>query len=261
MSRRASFLTIFVLVLFPAYPGFAQNDFEDAQRQRYNRNPSGVKVTLRTTGGRLTFHLFETIPIELVFQSSLSSKYSIELDEVMNFAGQSNRFVAFPFQTVFLPSPVLGHGISCCATDRHYLSPQPVILKRELADYLRFASPGTYSIFYSTNRVFRGLGKRNDFDRSPLTITSNRLTLTILADDPEWDAQRLADTLKKLEDPQVRAQYDRAIRHANTLPGTSPAYDFYYQNQVSQTELVRAQSALNAMDTEAAVRERIRRMA
>jgi hypothetical protein len=119
MPRRTSFLVTFGVVLFSACPCFPQNDFQDAQRQRYGRNPPGVKVTLRTTGGRLTFHLFKTIPIELVFQSSLSSKYSIELDEVMNFAGQSNRFEAFPFQTVFLRSPMLLHGVICCATNRN----------------------------------------------------------------------------------------------------------------------------------------------
>jgi hypothetical protein len=71
---------------------------------------------LRTTDGKLTFHLFETIPIELVSQSSISSRYSIELDEAMNFAGQSNWFEVFPFQTVFLPSPMVA-GVVCCATN------------------------------------------------------------------------------------------------------------------------------------------------
>ena len=240
MPRRTSFLITFIFALFAAWPCLAQKDFQDVQRQRYDRNPPGVKVSLRTIDGKLTFHLFETIPIELIFESSLSSRYSIELDEAMNFAGQSNWFEVFPFQTVFLPSPMVA-GVVCCATNRRYLSRQPVVLKRELTDYLRFASPGTYFIFYSTNRVFRGLGKRDDFNGSPLMVTSNVLTLTILPDDPEWDERRLADTLKILEDPQVRARYDKANRQARTLGSKTISSDFYYQNHVYQTELVKAQ--------------------
>jgi hypothetical protein len=91
-------------------------------------------------------------------------------------------------------------------------------------------------------------------------VTSNVLTLTILPDDPEWDERRLADTRKILEDPQARARYDRAIRHARTLPSKKIASDSYYHYQVYQTELAKAQRALNAIDTEVAIRERIRQM-
>ncbi len=247
-----------ICLLFVGCPAQAQTDFEKENKEQLERNPPGVTVTLGTTGGKPTFHLFETIPIELIFQSSRPATYSIELDEVMNAAGQSNWFKVAPVQTVFLPG-FLVPGIVCCWTNRHYLSSEPTILKRELTDYLRFESAGTYSISYSTNRVFRGLGKKEDPRRSPLTVTSNVLTITILPDDPEWDALQLVDTLKKLEDPDVHARYAAAMRHAGKLQSET-ARNFYNQAHISQTEFVRAQKALNVMDTQHAIRERIRLM-
>jgi hypothetical protein len=123
-------------------------------------NPVRVKVVLRTQGNRSTFHLFERIPIELEFTSIEPSAYSIELDETMNFAGSANRFEVSNPETVFLSvSQVVGFAAICCEWNKRYLARQPVILKRELTDYLRFEKPGAYSIFLVTNRVFRKLGK------------------------------------------------------------------------------------------------------
>jgi len=80
-----------------------------------------------------------------------------------------------------------------------------------------------------------------------------------LPDDPEWDAKQLADTLNKLEDPDVRTRYDAAMRHASQLQSET-ARNFYNQAHISQTEFVRAQKALNVIDTEEAIRKRIRLM-
>jgi hypothetical protein len=122
---------------------FAQTNFERENKEALDRNSPGLRVSLRTQDGRGIFHLFETIPIELDFASTHASDYSIELDEVMNFAGQTNRFEAFPGDTILLPAPVgSSRGVVCCETHRRYLSSQPSILERELTDYLRFERPG-----------------------------------------------------------------------------------------------------------------------
>lgn len=222
-----------------------------------SRNPAGLRLLLRTKGGKSTFHLFETIPVELEFSSSRSSAYSIELDERMNFAGQANKFEVSPADTVFL-SAIGSHSAICCDSRRRYLSPRPTTLRRELTDYLRFEQAGTYSVFLVTKRVFRGLGRRNGFNPSELNLTSNVLTLTILPDDPEWDSQKLTEVLQKLNDPHIRAEYDVAVGHANKLIETEKY--FAIANVVTQTEFVRAQKALNALDTEDAIKERVRLM-
>lgn len=241
---------------------FGQTDFESLDKQARDKNPSGVDVTLRTTSGRSIFHLFEAIPIELVFQSSNPRTYSIELDEVMNFAGQANRFAVFPTDSVQLTMQAMSlSGTStavCCGTDRRYLSLQPTILKRELTDYMRFEKPGTYSIYYATRRVFRGRIDTLAIEMSSLTLTSKILTLTILPDNPEWDSVQLSKILKILGDPGVKAEYARALAHLTTL--AEAARDFYQYNRLSQTELAKAQKALNMIDTEEAIRKRVELM-
>lgn len=235
-----------------------QTGFEAQSQQARNRNPPGVGVILRTASVKTAFHLFETIPIELVFQASTPDTYSIELDEAMNVPGGANLFAVSPTNSVFLPNPPFELvGFVCCASDRRYLSPQAIILERELTDYMRFEKPGTYSLYYTTRRVFRGTGKPVYVHMSPLTLTSNVLTITILPDDPAWDAARLAETLRKLRDPKIKADYARV---ASETPRSDAERDFYVQNRVNQTELVKAQEALNALDTEDAIRDRIKLM-
>jgi hypothetical protein len=241
-------------------PCNAQTDFEARNKEGLSRNPGGVTLLLRTEDGRSAFHLFETIPIELVFKSTRPMTYSIELDEMMNAAGQANNYHVSPAGSVFLPYVQTGSPtIVCCASDKHYLDTRPTTLKRELTDKLRFAQPGTYSVFLVTNRVFRGLGKPDNFDPSKLALTSNLLTITILPDDPEWDSQKLEEALRELNDPHIRANYFAAIARERKLDRET-AQDFVRLNLVDRTKYARAQKALNALDTEEAIRERLRRL-
>jgi hypothetical protein len=196
----------------------------------------------------------------LDFFSSTPSAYSIELDETMNFAGSANRFKVSDTDTVFLTGFPYGNPSAvCCASDKRYLTRHVLTLKRELTDYLRFEKPGTYSVFFITNRVFRKLGKQDDFRPSKLTLTSNRLTLNILPDDPDWDSQQLAKALRKLGDAHAKANYLATIHRAKQHE-TETGQDFAMANFVSQTELVAAQKSLNALDTEEAILQRVKMM-
>jgi hypothetical protein len=253
-------LALLASLLTTVLPCNAQTDFEARNKEGLSRNPGGVTLLLRTEDGRSAFHLFETIPIELDFSSTRPLTYSIELDEMMNTAGQANNYQVSPAGAVFLPYAQMGsRSFSCCASDRHYLDSRPTTLRRELTDQLRFARPGTYSVFLVTNRVFRGLGKPDNFDPSKLTLTSNLLTLTILPDDPEWDSQKLEETLRDLNDPQIRANYLVAITREKKLD-SGIAQDFERLNHVERTKYARAQKALNALDTGEAIHERVKLM-
>lgn len=246
--------------MFFAQLGSAQTEFDTRNSEGLQSNPKGVKLSLSTRDRRSTFHLYETIPIDLEFSSLQPSTYSIELDEHMNFAGSSNTFEVSPADTTFVTFSVLSSpGAVCCDSMKRFLSPKPTILHRELSDYVRFKKPGAYSIFLFTNRVFRGLGKTDDFAPSKLTLASNVLTLNILPDDAEWDSQQLAESLRKLSDPGVKANYAAAIKRAHGL-GFGTASDFATANGVNHTKLVLAQKALNALDSEAAILERVNRM-
>jgi hypothetical protein len=240
--------------------GYAQAEFELRNQEGLSLNPAGVRLVLRTEDARSTFHLYQTIPIEVEFSSSTPSAYSIELDEIMNFAGSANRLEVSPIDTVFLTaSPTATAGAVCCASNKRYLTRQPLALKRELTDYLRFEKPGTYSIFFVTNRVFRNLGKHNDFEPSKLTLTSSILTLTILPDDPDWDSQQLAVTLQKLHDPRVKANYLAGVRRARQYQQETEQ-NFAMANLIPQSQFVLAQKSLNALDTSEAIQERVAMM-
>jgi hypothetical protein len=238
----------------------AQTDFDIRNKEGLTRNPPGVTLSLRTQDGRLTFHLFETIPIELAFSSSRPLTYSIELDETMNFAGWTQKIEVDPDSAVLLPfSGFYMHGVICCSSDRQYLSKQATVFHRELTDYIRFEKEGTYRVFFTTRRVFDSPRKYDDFGSSKILLTSNILTLTILADDPDWDTQHLAESLQKLHDIHVKANY-RAVENAiEEIKSESGRYEAI-ANKLDRTELAQARRALNALDTEDAIRERIQMM-
>jgi hypothetical protein len=253
---------LFVLgcLLSVVYPTGAQTDFDNGNKQGVRRNPAGLKLVLRTKDGRMTFHFFETIPVELEFSSSRPSTFSIELDEIMNFSGWTRKFEVEPENAILLTFlEWQSQGVICCGYERRALSQQPTVLHRELTDYLRFEKAGTYRVFLNTRRVFREPSKDSDFGGSKILLTSNILTLTILPDDPEWDAQRFAEALRKLRDPHVKANYSALEQEIKNIDSET-SRDVALENRLNQTELVQAQRALNALDTQEAIRERVRLM-
>jgi hypothetical protein len=253
-------LCFLACLLAMAPPCRAQADFDIRNKEGLGRNPAGLTLSLKTEDDRQTFHLFETIPVELEFSSSRPSTYSIELDESMNFAGWTHTFQVEPEQAVLLTELEWGtHGVVCCDSKRRYLSQQPTVFKRELTDYLRFEKAGTYRLFITTRRVFKGPGKYMDFGASKILLTSNVLTLTILPDDPDWDAHRLTETLRKLQDPHVRADHRALEQKIREMQSETARYSAF-ANRLNRTEFAQAQKALNALDTQEAIRERVQNM-
>jgi hypothetical protein len=71
-----------------------------------------------------------------------------------------------------------------------------------------------------------------DFTASKMLLTANILTVTILPDDPEWDAQRLAETLRTLHDPHVRANYCTLEQKINETESETARY-FAFANRLN----------------------------
>jgi hypothetical protein len=69
----------------------------------------------------------------------------------------------------------------------------------------------------------------------------------------------LEEVLRTLGDPRVRANYGAAMDLAGRAQ-TETARDWTMANRVNQTEFVRAQQALNALDTDEAIEQRVRLM-
>lgn len=241
-------------------PCNAQTEFEIRNQMGRRANPSGLKLELRTSSGRSTFHLYETIPIEWVFSNAGPSLYAIELDEEFNVGGQTNKFEVSDTDSIIAARPQFGnYSFACCNSHKRHLSVQGTTLRRELTDFLRFENAGTYSVYLVTNRVFTSPGKQSYYRGSDLTLTSNILTVTILPDYPDWDSSQLSTALRELRDPQVNANYLTAVKHARNLPRETDQ-SVAMLNAVQQADLVKAQKALNALDTDEAIRRRVEMM-
>jgi hypothetical protein len=256
-----------LILLFFILPTVAQADgtdsaFDSRHKEALHQNPLAVHLSLRTVGGS-TFHLFETIPIEIAYSTTRLDTFTIEMDEAMNPAGGSRRFeIDAPdgVDGVLLTEQEWGsRTFICCESDKRSLSQKPVIFKRELTDYLRFQKPGTYRIFLSTRRVFKIGGAEEQFMASKFALTSNILTLTILPDDPDWDARRLAGLLTELDSPRLKANYD-SLKKKIDLDNSETHKFQAMANELAHTPYAVAQKMLNALDTPEAIHERVNRM-
>jgi hypothetical protein len=251
---------LFVAVVIRPAPTSAQTTFDSRHTEALHQNPAGVKLSLRTKSKTSTFHLFETIPIELSYSSSRPSAFAIEMDEAMNFAGHRHIFdVDQPDAVLLTWEEVATYGVVCCDTDLRYLSAEPIVFERELTDYVRFEKPGSYRLFVTTRRVFKDGRKYLDFDASKIALSSNILEVTILPDDPDWDAKRLSRTIARLSDPHVLADHKALAQSIDQIRTETTKYEAR-ANQLDQTQLALARKALNALDTPEAIAERVRRI-
>jgi hypothetical protein len=238
----------------------AQQKLESGKQPMHN--PADLKVELRTLGHQTSFHLYETIPLEISYSSSQPKSYEIELNETMNPGGQTDWLDAQP------PDGVIRTGkmwstitFACCANYRAVLSSKPLVIHLELTDLIRIGKPGEYSLYLTTRRVsqLRPRAPESNYRPSDFVAISNLLTLTILPDDPEWDAKRLDEILTQLHDARVIAAHKS--KEKQIIGNGASAYtDFARAKSLSQDEYVRAQKALNALDTPDAIRERVKRI-
>lgn len=233
--------------------------FERQNREARWQNPAGLKFELRTSDSRTTYHLFEPIPLDLAFSSSAVATYSIELDDEMNTASLSDKFLADPVDSLSSTIPSWLRAFVCCGSNPQYLSSGPTVLQEDLTDIFRFEKPGRYEIYATTQRIFRGkdASMEEDYGPSKFTVTSNILALTILPDDPKWDSHQLADALRILRDPRAQADYAKAQKEALDANPEVPAFDATALHEVYQTKFAQAQRALNTIDSPAAIQERV----
>jgi hypothetical protein len=223
--------------------------------------PPGLTVELRPRDGQTSFHLYESIPLEIRISSALRQTYAIELDYGWNPVAGDVDFIVSPGDTA-INDPRLS-GYSCCSSRRVFLTPTPEIFRYYLTGSVRFLRPGTYQVQYRTREVFRGIGPKASVrgDHGALTLLSNVLTITILADDPLWDAARLRDALAVLDDSRNRQIVKQdARRHEQAFGPQPPGTRAPRLPGVAATRYYDAERSLAVLDTREAVRERVQRV-
>jgi hypothetical protein len=223
----------------------------------------GLRVDLRTRDDRTRFRLYESIPLEIRISSSSPGQYSIEVDRGWNAVAGDIDWLVSPGDAATRPLSMGLVGFACCSSRRVLLTPAPEVFRDYLTAHVRFPHPGEYQVQYRTREVFRGTQAKGDkyVDRGDVSALSNVMTLTILPDDPEWDAAMLDRTLAILDEGDasriVEEDRRRAARAfgpqaprlgASRLP--APAAMRYYD----------AVQALQVLDTPAAILERVPRI-
>ena len=221
----------------------------------------GLRVELRPRDGRTAFRLYESIPVEVRISSTIAEAYSMELAWGWNPVAGDVDFLVSPADAALKARSRFVGGYACCKTRRDFLTRTPQIHRYYLTEYIRFLRPGTFQVQLLSHEVFRGAGtKVTDQYRQPgdVDAPSNILELTILPDDPEWDTETLQTSLASVNDSRLRRAVDfdrrqrdaafQAMRWAEHVPGPL-AHRFYD-----------AMAALNALDTDDAIRDRVRRL-
>lgn len=215
--------------------------------------PQGVSLELRTVGGKRTFYLSETIPLEIWFASSKPSTYSIELADGWNEVPTFDRFVIEPAADIIdrvSGPPVV--GIVCCDSRRPYLQAAPAIYTYDLTDSVRFTRPGTYRIQYTTRRVFTGASRGNK--PSDITARSNVISITIVDDDPAWLDSVFRDAIAA----QVRAPSTREVNDFFAPPALGSLRR--QRPAPALAAATRASRMLRMLDTLDAIRVRVARL-
>jgi hypothetical protein len=223
----------------------------------------GLHVELNTRDARTTFHLYESIPLEIRISSSSPRKYSIELDRGWNAVAGDVDFLVSPGDAAISPLATSVAGYACCSSRRVFLTKTPEVFRYYLTTRVRFLRAGEYQVQYRTREVFRGAGLKKDQynDRGDVRAISNVIMFTILPDDPEWNAATLKQALAILDDTNASRVLERDRRRAERAFGPQPPER--RTTRLAPPEAMRyydARHALQVLDTEEAIRERVRRI-
>jgi hypothetical protein len=155
--------------------------------------PSDVHLRLSTAGGQISFRLGEPVALELSFTSTTPGKYSL-VNGGTDRAGMENGMETFrvspaagtvdPLADYFQGGMVMSgiFGISP-------LSVEPVLVHKDLNQWLRFERPGRYQVRALSHRV-SALG-------TAVEVESNEIDIE-LVDDPAWRAAQPAEPARVL---------------------------------------------------------------
>jgi hypothetical protein len=143
-----------------------------------------VELRLGTAGGQTTFHLGERIPIELSFTSSVPGKHTLfgSSPDRFGFEARDETYEVTPADGAADPladyykGGFIGHG----PIWQKQLSTTPVVVARDLNQWVRFDRAGRYRVRAISHRV------------RDVEVRSNEIEVE-LVNDPAWRAAQLAD--------------------------------------------------------------------
>lgn len=195
-----------------------------------------AQLTIRFPDGKNQFRQGEVIAVELHFSTTAPDTYTVStrsydrsgrLDiDKLDISPQPRD----PLHDYYhgLQMGFLGGGLSGSKTLGGELG-EPYLYRMEINEWAAFDHPGRYSLAVTSSRVTRS----DPSSRSPvaLQLRSNQVEFEIVEADPGWQVRTLAEAIAALDSP---AASDKDHRHAR--------------------------SVVRFMDSEASVRELVRRL-
>src|SRR6267378_5406008 len=200
MMRRVGFLLIFVgLWATPVFSG---------------SNPDDIEFKIRFVRDLSFFHIGEPIEIEISYSTQSEKKY---------LGGWTSPSPGLEGVT---PTLIPTDGVLDLRAVRDYtgfagsilsstgfLGSQPVIQRLDLGDWYRFQKPGHYAVTVQSGEVSRVKGAEEGGGRESLSLESNSLEFSVVAD-PAWSVAEVAEferALKNKEDPERYRALHRLI--------------------------------------------------
>lgn len=98
------------------------------------------------------------------------------------------------------------------------LGEEPYVITRDLAEYVHFSQPGTYTLVVDSARI-SSQGEDGEVQWNQV-VRAEPVTLRVVEPEPEWQAETLAAALEILDDPkqpeEARVKAARSLRFLGT---------------------------------------------
>ena len=152
-----------------------------------------LQLRLAAAGGQTSFRLGEPIALDLTFTSTAPGKYSIfgGGTDRMGMEASSEEFHVSPAGSAADPLAWYfqgGMSINGLGWSRA-LGAEPVAIKKDLNQWVRFEQAGRYRV--------RAVSHRVSAERKAVDVESNEIAIE-LVDDPAWRASRAAEAARTL---------------------------------------------------------------
>lgn len=230
------------------------------QQSSSSSGAAPVTLTIRFMDGRTQFRPGETLPLELLFDSSVPKRFVVDgatYDRggrltIDDFAVEPNDAVRDPLLDYF----ALGGGSLGGLRSMGVLGEKPFIVKVSLNDWLRFDKPGRYTLAVRSRRVKEELtGTAAPGPFGP--VQSNVLSFEIIARDPEWEAKEFASAMQLLNSAGPGVDRRQGCRTLQFL-ATDAAVDAliaHFDDDAWACGFEAAAGVISANDRERAVRQ------
>jgi hypothetical protein len=173
-----------------------------------------VHLTLNLAKSPAIYHQGERIVAELSFSAPTAGKYAVSVAQ--NNIGEesrallaSERFFASPASGTEDPAvrrPNIGPFAGSILSGLYTLSENPLTVRLDLNEWLRFNKPGVYRIRAQSTRVAPFRSKATIAVLSHFTVTSNELKPTIVPADAAWIENQLNDIRSILFSPSASGE-------------------------------------------------------